>query len=367
MAWDIFIAHAGEDAGAAGELYDLLNGRARVFLDARTLEVGDNWDEALARAQRASTMSVILVSSRTGHAYYQREEIAAAIDLARQGGNRHRVVPVYLDADARTSGKVPYGLRLKHGLEVGTAGGMRAVADRLVAALARLREAPADVEAASGGVVAPPPGPVVLPSGDGGDGADARAGDFAPRGLAGTWMRTLVTLTVGVGVGLAPYLGTLDVPLFKPLLDMIPDSLQDSTIPVSAALMGLVAVAVEWYGRERPSAALMRWSFPAVFAAALLALLAFMWVHTATVVTAHAAGGSAKSFVVGAARSPTCGCPPTVGDEQCINGLSWNEALIAECWGDAQVRRAGLTLRLTYLLTTGLFGALVGLVALRRR
>ena len=364
LTWDIFIAHAGADGAAAEELYDRLQGRARVFLDTRCLEVGDNWDEELARAQRASLMSVVLVSSRTEHAYYQREEIAAAIDLARRGDGGHRVVPVYLDPGARAGDSVPYGLRLKHGLEVHEGAGMSAVADALIEALARLREKAR--RAANGASLPDAVSPA--PRAPSGERDHSGAGELPPsRGLAASWARSLVTLSVGVGVGLAPYLGTMEVPFFKPLLDMIPESLRDTTIPLSAALMGLVAVAVEWYGRERLSPSLMRWGFGAALGGTLVALLAFMWIHASTVVTVHAAGGSTKSFVVGTARPSTCGCPPTVSDEQCINGLSWNESAIAECWGDRQIRRAGLVLRLNYLLTTGLFGALVGFLALRRR
>lgn len=362
MSWDIFIAHAGADRDAAEALYDAIDGRARVFLDVRCLALGDDWDLALAGAQRASLMSVVLVSSRTDRAYYQREEIAAAVDLARR--TAHRVVPVYLDAAARDGGNVPYGLRLKHGLAVDPDTDIDDIADRIVDALARLRKQ------GEHDTAGPDADDANTATRTRNDVQHAEAGTWQPprrRGLAQSWARTLVTLGVGVAVGLAPYLGTLDVPLFRPLLDLIPDSLRDTTIPLSAALMGLVAVAVEWYGRERPSPTLMRWGFAGTLVAALIALLAFMWVQTSTVVTVRSGSGSATSFVVGSSRPATCGCPPAISDEQCINGLSWNESAITECWGDRQVRRAGLMLRLTYLLTTGLFGALVGFLAIRRR
>ena len=113
--WDFFVAHAGRDAAIAEQVYDRLISDARVFLDSRCLDLGDDWDIKLRDAQRASLVTLVLVSSNTDKAYYQREEIAAAIAMARTDGG-HRVVPVYLDDKASESDSVPYGLRLKHGL-----------------------------------------------------------------------------------------------------------------------------------------------------------------------------------------------------------------------------------------------------------
>ena len=84
----------------------------------------------------------MLISSRTEQAYYEREEVAAALDLARRDPKAHRVVPVYLDApdaDART---IPYGLRLKHGLDASAPGRLGRIAEQLLATLNRLRGAP---------------------------------------------------------------------------------------------------------------------------------------------------------------------------------------------------------------------------------
>jgi hypothetical protein len=117
--WDIFIAHAGADLDAAKLLFRLLDSHARVFLDTERLRLGDNWDEELAKAQQRSRVTVVLVSSRTDGAYYQREEIAAAISLARSGTEKsHRVVPLYLEPAVANAGILPYGLRLKHGLHL---------------------------------------------------------------------------------------------------------------------------------------------------------------------------------------------------------------------------------------------------------
>lgn len=132
--YDFFLAYASADKEAAEELFDLLP--YRVFLDSRCLKLGDGWDVAISKAQRRSRITVVLVSSRTGSAYYQREEIAAAINMARR--DMHRVVPIYLDGWPDAESEVPYGLRLRHGLSATDEGGLESVASRLEELLAQL-------------------------------------------------------------------------------------------------------------------------------------------------------------------------------------------------------------------------------------
>jgi hypothetical protein len=130
--WDFFIAHAGADTASAEELFDRLKSASRVFLDSRCLRLGDDWDRKLAEAQRAASVTVVLISSRTEQAYYQREEIAAAITLARANEDEHRVVPVYLDPETAASDALHYGLRLKHGLTLSGEITLDTVASRLL-------------------------------------------------------------------------------------------------------------------------------------------------------------------------------------------------------------------------------------------
>ncbi len=136
--WDVFIAYPGPERDAAGELYAALRqGGTRVFLDHECVGLGDPWAVVLAAAQRAARVTAVLVSKRSDRAFYQREEIAQAIELWRQDPKCHRVVPIYLDEDADP----PYGLRAIHGLTVASAGGMAAVARRLLPLVGREEEA----------------------------------------------------------------------------------------------------------------------------------------------------------------------------------------------------------------------------------
>jgi hypothetical protein len=117
--WDFFLAHAGADQEKAESLYEYLADKSRVFLDSRCLRLGDDWDAELAAAQRHSLVTVVLVSINTEAAYYEREEVAAAIALARKDRDSHRVVPLYTDVTGSDDARIPYGLRLKHGISLG--------------------------------------------------------------------------------------------------------------------------------------------------------------------------------------------------------------------------------------------------------
>jgi hypothetical protein len=131
--WDFFIAHAGADKAIAEDVYDRLISDACVFLDCRCLELGNDWDVKLREAQQNSYVTLVLISVNTDKAYYQREEIAVAIALARSE-SEHRVVPIYLNEEAAEAESVPYGLRLKHGLTLSDSFGL----DELCKALRQL-------------------------------------------------------------------------------------------------------------------------------------------------------------------------------------------------------------------------------------
>src|SRR5215213_5066265 len=96
--WDFFLAHAGDDLDVARNLKQKLDPPARAFLDDANVRLGDDWDETLSEAQRSALISVIIVSPNTTKAHYEREEIATAIQMARQDPDTHRVIPVFVGA-----------------------------------------------------------------------------------------------------------------------------------------------------------------------------------------------------------------------------------------------------------------------------
>jgi hypothetical protein len=189
-----------------------------------------------------------------------------------------------------------------------------------------------------------------------------------PSPLMREWVRLLLGFGIGVALGLAPYLGKVHVPGFDALLTLIPESVQRVALPLSAALMGIVAVWIQWSAGDRPSASWLRKSFRKTLLLALLGLCLFSLVQTFVVVRIFVPSEDrVASFVVGFTRLPSSPCPPEMPDAVCIRRITFDEAMHAAVWGDRQLRLAGLSLLGTYLLTTGSFGVLVGLLLVRTR
>lgn len=188
-----------------------------------------------------------------------------------------------------------------------------------------------------------------------------------PTPVTRTWVRAVVGFSVGVSVGLAPYLGVLDVPLFTPLLSLVPGSVRDTAIPLSAAVLGLIAVGVQWYGSGNISERLLKTWFPRSTLLAGAGLLLFILLHATLVVSVQIEGGASRvAFVAWPWRVPTCPCKADVPDATCMIQLSFSESELDRCWGDRTRRLAGTALALSYTLATSGFGALVGLAVMRR-
>lgn len=179
-----------------------------------------------------------------------------------------------------------------------------------------------------------------------------------PTPLARRFVRYGVGFGVAVGVGLAPLLGK-----FRDLL--LPLSLQETPlIPVSAFLMGAIAMGVQFYAGERLGRALIRrrfWWTALVLVASLLLLFLFsdLWV----VRLSSADGQLLPPLLVGPSRVAGC-CPGVSSNKACLAGISPDPEAIEACWGRS-LRVSGLALSLSYLTVMGSFGALIGLLLLQ--
>lgn len=129
IEYDFFIAHASADKPEAERLFELLTGRARVFLDTKCLLPGDNWPVVISEAQRHSRVTLVLISDRTEQAFYETEEIAVATDLAVRT-KAHRVIPIYISG--RRPENVPYGLRQRHALEVIFPSSLKSISEKIL-------------------------------------------------------------------------------------------------------------------------------------------------------------------------------------------------------------------------------------------
>lgn len=92
----------------------------------------------LSDALRSSLIHIIMVSPNTEDAYYQCEEIAVAIQMAREDPHTRRVVPLYLNSQGVPK-SVPYGLKTRHGLSVADEKDLAAAKERLLRTLSEIR------------------------------------------------------------------------------------------------------------------------------------------------------------------------------------------------------------------------------------
>lgn len=187
----------------------------------------------------------------------------------------------------------------------------------------------------------------------------------APTPIARRYVRYVVGFGVAVGIGLAPFLGKIAG--VDALLTLLPRSLHGSLIPLSAFLMGLIAVAIQFYSGETLRHAALRRRFGVTWLLLLAGfLLLFCFYYLFVVQVPYEAGRKTAHFIIGSSRiqGGTCECAPTDGEKQCIQKLSFDPAGIETCWDPGSIRLRELLLSLSYLLVTGGFGALIGLLLL---
>ena len=185
-----------------------------------------------------------------------------------------------------------------------------------------------------------------------------------PSPQARRFVRYVAGFGVGVAIGLAPFLGAVDVPGFVALLQLFPDELARALIPLSAFLMGVVAVAVQFYSGERIGVTKLRRRFLRTLILVLVGFLLLIVLYALFVRSVPIATKDlAIAFTVGWQRIETCGCAPDIPDEQCLKELTAGPTGTPSCWG-RQLIVTRLALILAYLLVTGGFGALVGLLML---
>jgi hypothetical protein len=182
--------------------------------------------------------------------------------------------------------------------------------------------------------------------------------------LASEWVRYLLGFTVSVGVGLAPYLGLVGVPLFTPLLSLIPLSLRSTAIPISIASMGIIAVLVQWR-RRNPAKPI---EFRLALTLALVTLVLFISLEILAVAHIEVpAVDQTVSFAVGFSSPQRPPCEGLSRDACIAQRLGFDEAVIAGYFGDTQTNLTKLALILAYIGFMSSFGWMVGLLLVRER
>lgn len=191
-----------------------------------------------------------------------------------------------------------------------------------------------------------------------------------PTPLARRFVRYLVGFGVAVAVGSAPFLGTLGVPLFTALLDLFPVRLQDRFVALSPFVMGVVAVAVQFYAGERLGRRTLRRRFRITLILLAVAFVGLISIYTLMIEEVPILGNERSvRYVIGFERLERCPCPTEWSDARCLAD-SLDPTRIESCWSRGTVRTGELALTLVYLLTIGAFASLIGLLLLaeeRRR
>src|SRR5438445_6856831 len=162
-------------------------------------------------------------------------------------------------------------------------------------------------------------------------------------------VKYLLGFGVSVAVGLAPYLGRVRVPLFTPMLSLIPQTIQGIAIPLSSASMGIVAVVVQWYGSRQVSKDWSSRVFVRTLIFSIVFLLALVVVEMLAVERIYLpATGETVSFAVGFAYPKRAQCEG-LSRAKCIEQkLVLDPDTISSYFGDAQVKIADLLLVLIY-------------------
>jgi hypothetical protein len=188
-----------------------------------------------------------------------------------------------------------------------------------------------------------------------------------PTTLAHRYVRLVVGFGIGVGVGLAPFLGK--VPGLDALITIFPRSFRGTLIPIAALLMGIVAAAIQFYSGETIRREVLRRRFGLSLGLLLMGLFLLFICYSFFITPVPVKGGRATVPVIIAGprvQGPSCGCPPSYGTIQCIQELSFEDAAIETCWDAGMIKVRRMLLSLSYLAVTGGFGALIGLLLLQQ-
>lgn len=188
----------------------------------------------------------------------------------------------------------------------------------------------------------------------------------APQPITRLWVRTLISLTASVAIGLAPFLGTLNIPLFSPLLSLIPIQIQKEAITLSTSAMSLVAIAVQWGAGVNVNLRVIEKRFKRILVIAAITFILLFTVSNFLVVRVPYLDGSRSASFLKGFRRPIPDPCSGKSDESCVQSvLSFDEAKLAGYWGNDQIALARFAYLLFYVALMAQFGALVGFLVLR--
>jgi hypothetical protein len=187
-----------------------------------------------------------------------------------------------------------------------------------------------------------------------------------PTPLSRRLIRSAIGFSVGVAVGLAPFLGRVSVPGFSALLSLFPEELQTPLLPLSAFLMGIIAAGTQFYSGTKLSIRALEQNGQKTLKVLLTTFVLLLAVYFFLVERAHY-GNLVVPTVTGVIRLKSCPCKSSISDAECLMELSANPNKVESCWGRTQVRLSELALSVIYLTLTGSFVGFVGLLLLQEQ
>jgi hypothetical protein len=153
-----------------------------------------------------------------------------------------------------------------------------------------------------------------------------------------------------------------------PLAGLFPKRLHGTLLPTSVFLMGVIAVAVQYHSGEAIPRTRLRRRFSSSLVCLLVGLVVFLAIYSLFVLRVpYVAEGVVETepVLISWSRVPTCECPATASDLECLRRVSMRAEAIESCWGGRRLALLSFTFSLAYLSLTGGFAALVGLLVLQ--
>jgi hypothetical protein len=162
-----------------------------------------------------------------------------------------------------------------------------------------------------------------------------------PTPLARRFVRYALGFFVGVAIGMAPILGSVNVPGFKALLNVMPFQIASELIPLSAYLMGIIAVAVQYFAGENTPPSVLRKLFRISLFVITVGFLLFVILRDQFTVGVRRGGGRVTVLISSDPVAPTPEEPTPCGDcknpkgspASCIRRIGLEEEAIEKCWG----------------------------------
>ena len=181
-------------------------------------------------------------------------------------------------------------------------------------------------------------------------------------------LRYVIGLGVPIGIGISPWIANPQAPDWTSLLDPFPVSLRSILVPISAVLLGGIAVATQFYSRSHWSRSRLERIFGRLFLLFLLSMILLTVAYFLVVVRLPGDGGrSSVSFAVGFSQDSCCPCPAELSDMACAQQLNLKPSGLNHSRSDWKRKLTELWLSLLLLAAISLFAVLVGILLLDSR